>query len=411
MKKASIAALILALSMIFTGCTVNEVRLYNAFMKSQDITSMESDTKITFTLDGEGFSQEDQQSMQEVAKMLKNSEVNIYQKMIQNEEKTAAKVQMNTDLNFDGMQQMDMKVWVDTDMSGDTPKMVEIIKMPQALMAGISPEDQSKKYIVYDLVDMAASDQEEIDFNELMDFSKEMQPKIMDFMKDYHKNFDPGFKIASFKGTRDVNGKTLSIYEVKLNDESFKELIKYVVNSEIDNEDSIKFLKEYMNAVMSFTQIPNEEKESAKEEINQELDKLQESLPEIKKQFNKFMDDFKDVKVLGEEGIVIEYGVNSDGYIVHEAGKIDLNIDLKAIGEAMSAPVENLGTLKLGIDYNTKIYNINKDMKINMPNVNENNALYFKDMMEQEINTINEEVQEVPEEIQDEPAEEIEQNK
>ena len=50
-------------------------------------------------------------------------------------------------------------------------------------------------------------------------------------------------------------------------------------------------------------------------------------------------------------------------------------------------------------------------MKINMPNVNENNALYFKDMMEQEINTINEEVQEVPEEIQDEPAEEIEQNK
>ncbi len=40
---------------------------------------------------------------------------------------------------------MDMKVWVDTDMSGDIPKMVEVIKMPQILMQEMSPEDQSKK--------------------------------------------------------------------------------------------------------------------------------------------------------------------------------------------------------------------------------------------------------------------------
>ena len=250
MKKTWILALVLALSMIFTGCTNDEVRLYNALMKSQDIISMESDTDITFNLDSEGFSEEGQQIIQEIASTLNNSEVNIYQKMIQNEEKTAAKVQMDTALNFDGMK-MDMKAWVDTDMSGDTPKIVEVIKMPQILMKEISPEDQQKEYIVYDIVDMATLDQEEIDFNDLMNFSKEMQPKIMKFMKDYHKNFDPGFKIASYKGKKTVKGRPLSIYEIKLDDESFKELIRYMINDAMDNECSIKFLEEYMNLVMN----------------------------------------------------------------------------------------------------------------------------------------------------------------
>ena len=134
--------------------------------------------------------------------------------------------------------------------------------------------------------------------------------------------------------------------------------------------------------------------------------KLKKDLPELKKKFNKFMDDFKDVKLLGEEGIVIEYGVNNDGYIVREVGKIDLNIDLKSIGEATgnSALVEDLGILKLEINFNTKNYNINKDMKINMPKVNEQNSLDYKDILEQTLNTTNETIQE-------EPVEVIEENK
>ena len=128
--------------------------------------------------------------------------------------------------------------------------------------------------------------------------------------------------------------------------------------------------------------------------MNQGIENLKNNLPELKKQFNKFMDDFKDVKILGEKGIVIEYGMNKAGFVVHKSGNIDLNIDLKAISEAMgnSISIENLGVLKLGINYNTKISNINEDIKINMPNVNEKNALYFKDMMEQMNSGINEEI-------------------
>ena len=384
MRKFSIVALILAIAVVFTGCTNDEVRLYNAFMKSQDITSMESDTNIRFNFEGEGFSEEAQQGLEEVAKMLKDSEINFHQKMVQNKEKTVAKAQVNTGLNFGGMK-TDMQVWVDTDMSNDAPKIVEIIKMPPLLMAQMSPEDESKEYIVYDFEEIMNSDKEKVNFKELMDFSKEMQPKMLDFMKNYHKNFDLGFKVASHRGRQTIDGKTLSIYQVKLDDKGFKELIRYTVNRGMDNEETVKFIEEYMNIVMSFAQIPDAEKEAAKEEVNQGIEKLQNDLPKLKEQFNKFMDTFKDVKVLGEKGIVIEYGINSDGYIVYEDGKIDLNIDLGAMGKVLGkdVAVEETGVFKLGINYNTKVYNINKNINVNMPEVNEKNSLNFKDIMEQ----------------------------
>lgn len=382
MKKISVVALILALSIVFTGCTSNELKLYKAFNKSQDVTSMESDTVVNFTLEGEGFSAEDQQGIQEVTNMLKDSKITMHQRMIQNEEKTASRALVDTGLDFGGMN-MDMQVWVDADMSSDAPKLLEIIKMPPVMMNSMSPEDEGKEYIVYDFEKLMNAGGEEVNFNELMKFSKDIQPKVTNFFKDYQENFDPEIEIVRYKGARTVDGKTLSIYELKLDDESFKELIRYTVNYSMDNKNTMEFIKEYMDVVMSITEVPELKEQSAQDEINAELDKLEKDLPKLKKQFNEFMDASKDVKVIGDKGIVIEYGVNSDGYIVHEAGAIDIRIDLETIGKAMgeSVPVTK-GVLNLGMNYNTKVYNINKDMKINMPKVDANNSIYFNDLME-----------------------------
>src|SRR5690606_8537535 len=115
---------------------------------------------------------------------LNNSEISIKQKMKQNEEKTAAKAFADMNLNFGGMK-MPMSVWVDTDMSGETPKLVEIIEMPQMLMSGMSPEAADKKYLVYDFEKITSTSGTGIDYDELMKFSKDLQPKIANFFKDY----------------------------------------------------------------------------------------------------------------------------------------------------------------------------------------------------------------------------------
>ena len=114
-----------------------------------------------------------------------------------------------------------------------------------------------------------------------------------------------------------------------------------------------------------------------------EMDNLEKELPELKKQFNEFMDTYKDIKIIGDKGIVIEYGVNSDGYIVYEAGNIDLRIDLEAITKAVKEdlpPVE--GVLNLGIKFETKVSNINKDIRVYIPKVNKSNSIDFSEMMQ-----------------------------
>lgn len=387
MKKVSIVALILVLALTFTGCTSIEQKLYNGFVKNQEIASMESDTDITFTLEGSDFPDEQQVILQEAINTLNNSKITMHQKAISNEDKTIAKAYMDMNMTFGDMK-MPMEAWVNVDASKDNYDMVEIIKMPSEIMAMISPEAANKEYLVYDIGEMMGETSKEVDNSKLMEFSKNLQTKYADSFKDFVKDLDIGFKMAKYKGTRSVNGKSLYLYEVKLDDANFKKLIRNMVNSSLDDEDTIKFIEDYMNAVVDIMEIPEGEeisKDEMKAEMKEELGNLQKELPNFKKQFNEFMDKFEDVKIIGDKGIVIEYGINSDGYIVHETGNIDLDIDLaaivKAFGGAEETASQQTGKIKLGIEFNTKIYNINKNIKIDMPKTNEENSLKFSDLM------------------------------
>lgn len=57
-KKLTVLTLILALALGLTGCVGGELKLYDAFNKMQDITSLDTDMEMTFTFETEGFSEE-----------------------------------------------------------------------------------------------------------------------------------------------------------------------------------------------------------------------------------------------------------------------------------------------------------------------------------------------------------------
>lgn len=382
MKKISILSLILALAIGLTGCFGGESTLYNAFNKMQDISSVESDMEIQLTLNTEGFAAEEQLVLQQVVAMVNTSKLKMHTKQIQNKDKTVAKSEINTNINLAGMG-MDMGVWVDVDMSTDKMKMLEIIKMPQMLMSTIFPGDPAKEYMVYNIGEIINTE-ESIDFTELMKFSKEWQPKLTEFIKQVQKDFKPEFDMVKEKSDRVINGEKLKIYELQLNDATLKELVKYSVNYSLDEKVVIDFIKEYMNEVMKMVNDPEET------EIKEELANLEDQIPEIKSKFNDFMEEYKDIKILGEKGIVIEYGINKEGYIVHEVGIMDLSLNLEEITKKIdeNMPVQK-GKINLTINYNSKNYNINsKDIKVEMPEVNEKNSIDLMEMMEEQMKNI-----------------------
>lgn len=380
MKKLPVLALILVLAMAFTGCTSNELKLYDAFNKLQGVTSMESDTAFNFTLEGEGFSEEEQMKLQKATIMLNPLKLNIHQKTVKNKEKAVVKTSEDMNMNFSGMS-MDIKLWIDTDMSGDKLKLVEIMKMPPIIMNSMFPGDKSKEYIVYDFSDMMGKNEDKVNFGEVIKSAKDIQPQITESVKNYQFKFDPGFEIAKYKEKRIIDGKELAIYEVKLDDAAFKNLVRYAGNYSLDDKNTIKFIKDYMDLVMKMLGAQIGEKQTSQDEINKEIKDIEKE-SNLKEKFNGFMDTYKDIKIIGDKGITLEYGVDSDGYIVHKAGSIPLRIDLMAVSKAKGneAPAES-GILKMNIDFNSKIYNINKPMQIDMPVVNESNSVNYMDMI------------------------------
>lgn len=381
MKKLSVIALFLVFIMLITGCSGNELKLYDAFMKSQDITSMESDTVINLSIEGENFPEEVQERLQSITSVLSPMEMYIHQKMMQDKEKTTSRALADVKVNYGGVA-MDMSVWVDLDMSGDEFKLVEIIKMPPLIMYPISKGDTSKEYIVYDFEELIGNNKEENSLKEFMKFAKEMQPRLTKLARDSVKNLNLGFDVIKYKGKNTVDGKELDVFELKLDDAAFKELLKYTVNYYIEDKDLMEFCKEYINLMMSIAKPVNEEEQLTQVEIKKELEEIEKELPTFKEKFNTFMDIFKDVKVIGDKGIVIEYGVNNEGYIVNEKGSIDLRFDINDLDKLSKTETpEGEGLLKLGIDYSTKKYSINSEIKIDLPSVDEKNSLNFMDMM------------------------------
>ena len=91
MKKFTVLALILALAISVTGCFGGESKLYNAFNKMQDVTSLESDIELGFTLKGEGLLEEQQLILDQVAAMVNTTKLTMHQRSEQNKDKSDRK--------------------------------------------------------------------------------------------------------------------------------------------------------------------------------------------------------------------------------------------------------------------------------------------------------------------------------
>lgn len=396
MKKLTALILVLALAIGLTGCYGGELKLYNAFAKMQDITSVEADTEIGFTMETEGFSEDEQKILEQVISTLNDSKIKLHQKQTMNKDKTISKAIIDTNLKSKD-NDMDMKIWLDMDASGDNLKLVEIFKLPQSLMNTAFPEEASKEYVVYDIASQLNAEDKEVDMKEIMEFSKEFQSKMGEFMKEFSKDFKPSKNMIVAKGDKLVNGQKLEMFELKLNDAELKELVKYIVNYSLDKEDGMQLVKDYLKAVMSVADVPEAEKAEMEKELKEGMEEFENQLPEVKAKFNEFMEKYKNVKVLGDKGIVIEYGINKEGYIAYENGSINLELNLEDIAKHMGKEdLEIKGIIRLGFNYNSKLYNINSDdVKIEMPKVDEKNSIDLFKMMELQMKAVEEEAKTV----------------
>ena len=117
-----------------------------------------------------------------------------------------------------------------------------------------------------------------------MSFSKEFQPKSLDFMVKYAKQFNPTTDYINHVGSQRFleNNKMQSTdtYEVKLTDKSFKDLMHYTLNNLAENTDAMNFVKEYMTSMMSIYDVTDAQGKATQDEMNKAFDNLTTQLPQ-----------------------------------------------------------------------------------------------------------------------------------
>lgn len=429
MKVKKLTVIFLAVCMItvmLSGCTSTAEGkvLYDAMMKSQNVKSCESDTKLTFRLDASGLNEQEQVAFEQIKAVLNNAEMSISMKQNVNADNAATMAKANANVSMGGIK-MDMDIWLDMDMNSNPIKLKEIITVP-AIITATDPSMAGKEYIVFDLGAMFNTPETEgqvsdVEISDTVKMMKEMQEKTLAFMSQYLIKFDPGFKFITDEGTRDIvtPERTVKahIYQIKLDDKAAKKLVRYAVNDFVNSKEAMDFFTEYLKFIQKYT-VSVMGAENSSVDFSDIMAEFENKKPEILAKFNAFMDSIENIQIIGEKGLVLEYAIDENGYVIGQSGSMDFVIDAAkfssiiddntaepaavagtettestatevvtpdAAGTAPEA-VENTapaaqGVYSVGFDFNMIMYNLNKEFNIEMPVVTPENSIDYMEML------------------------------
>lgn len=382
-KLVSLSLGIFMSASLLSGCSTNGLALYNALSKNKTIKSSQTQFDLTLNVSAANMSSEEKQSMQKVLPFINNSKISILSTVNRNEENT--KSQLQSDINMKlGSMQINSGIWYDVDETKDKPYINEIFKMP-AILTPFMPEELSgKQYMVLNYDDLnKAANAPQIDFKKIMTSGKEFEVKFNDFVVNYVKQFNPSLNVITKIGTGSITQLNViqpaDIYQLKLDDKTFKKLLRYSLNNFSNNKDAINFIKYYVSFINSNAGLPQGQADFSEKELDDALKELPEAINEL----NKGLDNLDKIKIIGDKGITIRYAVNRDGYIINEKGNMQFVINLASLSklENNKNTPASTGVYTVNLTFNNDIRNINGYNIVTFPELSKSNSFDYNDLL------------------------------
>jgi len=379
-KKLTLLLVVVLSMSLFTGCTGDEKALSGAMMKSQEILSMKSTTDLNFSLNSTGLSGEEQVAFDNVATMINGLQVTLKQKSQADKDLFITKAQVDASIKLEDMT-FDSTVWVDLDLNDENFTFREIFKLPSILSMNMPAPMNEKEYLVLDFGTMSEIDGDMVipmDYSKTIAISMDYQEKFVSVFQKYINNIDSNLISVTKLQDQVINEQDCQMYQIQMDDASFKQFIQQNIINLLQDEEMLALFKDYMTESLSATG----------ETMPEEMD-FTKNIPELLVKTNEFFEAFKDVTILGEDGIVIEYGINQDGFIISEVGKMDFKIDVQQLANSINTlsglendlPIGSKPIINFGISYDSKITNINEEIEVTMPVLTEENSIDFMSMM------------------------------
>jgi hypothetical protein len=249
----------------------------------------------------------------------------------------------------------------------------QVAKIPEILHSFLPLELEGKEYYVLNSEKGQSPSASEV--KQLNELKVKLTGKISDAMKAYAKentkNFMKfsGIKYADFSGEK----KIVFLYGTKMNDSEYKAMVRSLGSKLLADKEFILALKEY--SIKYLTTSGSIGNTSDIEKVKAFFDSAE---PNMLSNFNAYMDKLKDIQIIGDNGITASFAVDMKGHVIEQKGSFDIEVDLaklSALPETAEALKAQKGIVKISFDYTTKAFSINKDIKIDMPLINENNSI------------------------------------
>lgn len=383
MTRAEAVTMVDRASTVYTPAPIEQQysNLFDAIAKTQQITSMQQKSNISLGFDATGLSEEDAEMMELVSELIGNISIQTNSKLIQNTEKTALKSQVDAKITAGSDVDMATTIWSDYNFSANGAKLKQIIEVPAFLGQFLPDELVNKKYMVLD--ENADSQIPAADFEKLMNMSKELEGKLGEFVKGFVLESDNKYNIikdlrSKVVETADNKLQIADAYQIVIDDATLKAMIHDMISNAEQNKELISLFQDYLNLSMSISR-----------ESTEPID-----FSQFKNDINKFMDAIKDVKIIGDKGLVMTFAIDEDGYIINTLGSVDLVLDTAKLGEAMKKLDDTFeagdaaGVYTINLKFSNINYDINKEMEISFPVTNESNSFNMTELdklMEEQI--------------------------
>lgn len=219
-KRIVCVALILVTILILSGCSQNQQQVFNAYLKMQNVSSAHEHIILSLKMNGSDFDPATQQKVDQAAAYLNNAKLDLDIRTSGNSEQTVNQSQIMMDVALPGLE-IKVPCWVDMDLTQSTPKLSEVIQIPQLATSYLPKKFAGKEYMVINPFDQAGIGMGAADLTDFAKFIKDFKTKEVSFLTGYAARFNPDIDLAD-KGLQSVQTddglKQAQVYELNLND-------------------------------------------------------------------------------------------------------------------------------------------------------------------------------------------------
>jgi|GEM_PF-2771657 len=373
---------------VLSGCAAQDkMELLNAFEKTAGIHSYENHSSFEVQNVSLSSTMEEAAAIEPLVSMLNGVKMDMHQKVSQNHEQTIMKAQMDMAFTIEGTTEH-TTMWLDYDLTKKPPVIKSIAKLPASALGTIPGTENGEMYMVMNnTLPEEAGDFPLDEYKESLESVRSFQTEILNMIKQYAIDKDPNFVVVTQLPDRTVNGEKLKVYQLKLTNASLKALMKYMAAEMPQDESTKELIKEFIMTTIFMT-----EGTEAGMDLSDTFEKFRDGTSTFSQDLNKTLEALDDVTMLGDQGIVIDYLINGQGYIVGQTGIIDLYMSTQQVDDALEKlspngdfPESNKhefleATATLSLKVSSETSRINENITIEYPVLTPENTLDFNDM-------------------------------